>query len=558
MKKSNIFGGLLALAAISAAMTSCKYDDGDLWQSVGDLDGRVSSLEEKARTANTEIEALRTIVNALGSKLTVTSVTPSADGGYRIEFSDGQTVTIADGKDGAAPDISVSKGDDGLYYWTLAGEPLKDAGGNPVCANGIKGDTGEAAVAPQVRISPSTKEWEISVDGGKVWTATGVNAEGQSKSPIFSSVDVAVPGEVTFVLADGSEVKVPRYDASAPLFEINAGGVQEFFAGETRSFRVNAANVADHSIAKPDGWTARYESGVLSVTAPAEGNTYAETAGSVAVNIVSAAGRSLIARLEVRRVAGEMRVLTFEDADARFDAYPLDYCGRTITKWSDLVDSKQYGGPMLYGTGYGMEEPYYWYDQNNTELMHVMPEAYGSYCYWGGGHAVSSYFDSDISHGDFMHQLSVYNATGGHNGSKNFVMHYGYRDDSSYKADAMLPSLMFGDGKERVIDHMYVMWSTYLANSVFNGNGLSQQLGPDGYVKVVAVGYDSADVMTGKAELFIAGASGNITDWTRWDLSGLGAVSKVQFNICGDSDNGYGFSQPAYFAYDDVAVRFTE
>ena len=122
----------------------------------------------------------------------------------------------------------------------------------------------------------------------------------------------------------------------------------------------------------------------------------------------------------------------------------------------------------------------------------------------------------------------------------------------------MLPSLMFGDGKERVIDHMYVMWSTYLANSVFNGNGLSQQLGPDGYVKVVAVGYDSADVMTGKAELFIAGASGNITDWTRWDLSGLGAVSKVQFNICGDSDNGYGFSQPAYFAYDDVAVRFTE
>ena len=79
MKKSNIFGGLLALAAISAAMTSCKYDDGDLWQSVGDLDGRVSSLEEKARTANTEIEALRTIVNALGSKLTVTSVTPSAD-----------------------------------------------------------------------------------------------------------------------------------------------------------------------------------------------------------------------------------------------------------------------------------------------------------------------------------------------------------------------------------------------------------------------------------------------------------------------------------------------
>ena len=26
--------------------------------------------------------------------------------------------------------------------------------------------------------------------------------------------------------------------------------------------------------------------------------------------------------------------------------------------------------------------------------------------------------------------------------------------------------------------------------------------------------------------------------------------------MTGSSDNGYGFSQPAYFAYDDVAVRF--
>lgn len=30
----------------------------------------------------------------------------------------------------------------------------------------------------------------------------------------------------------------------------------------------------------------------------------------------------------------------------------------------------------------------------------------------------------------------------------------------------------------------------------------------------------------------------------------------VEFNITGSSDNGYGYSQPAYFAYDDVAVRF--
>ena len=39
-------------------------------------------------------------------------------------------------------------------------------------------------------------------------------------------------------------------------------------------------------------------------------------------------------------------------------------------------------------------------------------------------------------------------------------------------------------------------------------------------------------------------------------VSAGGKVQKVEFNITGSSDNGHGFSQPAYFAYDDVAVRF--
>jgi hypothetical protein len=45
-------------------------------------------------------------------------------------------------------------------------------------------------------------------------------------------------------------------------------------------------------------------------------------------------------------------------------------------------------------------------------------------------------------------------------------------------------------------------------------------------------------------------------EWKKWDLSPLGKVVEVQFNVTGSSDNGYGFSQPAYFAYDNVAVRF--
>ena len=81
-----------------------------------------------------------------------------------------------------------------------------------------------------------------------------------------------------------------------------------------------------------------------------------------------------------------------------------------------------------------------------------------------------------------------------------------------------------------------------------------QNLELDDTIKIVDHKFDKA--ITNHLEFFIANAGGNIQEWTYWDLSSLGKVSKIEFNMAGDSDNGYGFSQPAYFCYDDVAVRF--
>ena len=73
----------------------------------------------------------------------------------------------------------------------------------------------------------------------------------------------------------------------------------------------------------------------------------------------------------------------------------------------------------------------------------------------------------------------------------------------------------------------------------------------------MATGYDTKGAKTGETVIYLCNGPDNIImDWTKWDLSSLGKVSKVTFNVTGSSDNGYGFSQPAYFAYDDVAVRF--
>ena len=105
---------------------------------------------------------------------------------------------------------------------------------------------------------------------------------------------------------------------------------------------------------------------------------------------------------------------------------------------------------------------------------------------------------------------------------------------------------------------MYVNNICYAINCYVDGNGLTANIGLDDWVKLVATGYDKdGKAVETKAELYLCNGPDNIVmDWTKWDLSVLGEVTKIEFNITGSSDNGYGFSQPAYFAYDDVAVRF--
>lgn len=77
--------------------------------------------------------------------------------------------------------------------------------------------------------------------------------------------------------------------------------------------------------------------------------------------------------------------------------------------------------------------------------------------------------------------------------------------------------------------------------------------------KIVATGYDANEQATGTAEFVLCNGKNNIvSEWTKFDLSGLGKVVKITFNLVGSDDliGDYGLNCPAYFAYDDVAVRF--
>lgn len=104
-------------------MWSCSpYDDEELREAVDDLNDRVEAMEEAVRNANSGIETLRKLVEALQKNMTVTSVIET-ENGYTINFSDGTTATITNGTN--APSISVIKDEDGLYYWALDGRIIE-------------------------------------------------------------------------------------------------------------------------------------------------------------------------------------------------------------------------------------------------------------------------------------------------------------------------------------------------------------------------------------------------------------------------------------------------
>ena len=162
MKTKFFFASIIAALLFSAV--SCTYDDTELKNKVDDLDKRLTELEQTVKSINDNVGSLMTIVNALEKEVKIDKVVNLEDGsGHVIMFTDGSSITVTNGKDGAdgdngeTPVISVGKDADGIYYWKVNGEWLLDDG-NKIPA------TSKTEI-PQIRVNETTGNFELSFDG---------------------------------------------------------------------------------------------------------------------------------------------------------------------------------------------------------------------------------------------------------------------------------------------------------------------------------------------------------------------------------------------------------
>lgn len=262
----------------------------------------------------------------------------------------------------------------------------------------------------------------------------------------------------------------------------------------------------------------------------------------------------------------QVAVLTFEDADAKFPAYSLDYCGVDVEKWSDIIpaaDQQYYGGSTLIYADWSNPDgaPYTWTDAGNTGLTHTFPYNWGTYDFAGGGMVISNHYVSleELENvgtgGMYNYQLSIL----GEPTDNTFAFAY---CDSKVNSDAKI-ELAFEDGVARQINKMKVVMGALPIYSIINGSDFSEAYDDDDYLKLVVTAY-AEDGSTKELEIMLAdGADPStwVVDWTEVDLSSLGKVTKIAFyldeaqQVSYDGGNTIYYKTPLYFAIDDVEVQ---
>ena len=291
-----------ATAVFAGLFTACSDLD-DIKNKVDELDGRLTALETITTNLNKNIEAMQ----ALYSGATVNSVTQK-DGVWTVVLSNGETLTLNQGTIGVAnaPVMSVDK--DG--YWMVDYDGAEgDApsyilnGENKILATGADGKTPKFAVDAE-------KFWTVSYDGGttyeRVLGADGqpVKAiqDGQAQDSYFSDVKLD-GGQLKVTLKTGEELVVPVVPDF--LCAIEATGLQQFNAGETKPYNVTIKGVSSTMITAPAGWVATLSEpvdnkAVLTVTAPALTKAViADSKSDVSVLAISEKGFATIAKINV-------------------------------------------------------------------------------------------------------------------------------------------------------------------------------------------------------------------------------------------------------------------
>lgn len=303
---------LYLVAAIGMLFTACEYDDTAINDRVNDLENRVAELEETIAALNQDIAGVQTLVGAMQNNVYVSKIV-KGETGYEVYFTNGEKITIADGKAGEAGKdgvtVTVLQDEDGEYYWAVTKdgktEYLLDDNGNKLPVKGEKGNT------PLMRVvmEGETGYWEASYDNGETWErilledGTPVTTSGGAGGLFKDAYIDEDTNTAIFEFLNGDTIEIELRSDLYINFKGEAVESADFKYGETQSFEMAAVGVLKTVVTTPDEWNASYdkETMVWTITAPtAEHAACADTEGEVSLIYFGEENQSSVVSMKVQ------------------------------------------------------------------------------------------------------------------------------------------------------------------------------------------------------------------------------------------------------------------
>lgn len=268
----------IGVALMVLALGACKTDD--LERDIDALKDRVTAMEAKVDRLNESMNMIRV---ALDGNKTIQNYTENEDGSYTLTLSDGNTITLTQGKIGTIDEyqeVSISSNGN----WVIGGVETKH---HAVAADG------EPGVTPQFRLAMESEGkyyWEVSYDSKLTWEevknlqGTRVYASASGSSSVAGPIASAAPNatgdkfEITLT-GSGTKYEIPIVSGLAcaitkPNPEDMENGywiVPITLPAKTTSTTVDLQG-DQVLVSAPEGWTVTAEIGnsTLTITPPAQ------------------------------------------------------------------------------------------------------------------------------------------------------------------------------------------------------------------------------------------------------------------------------------------------
>ena len=225
-----------------------------------------------------------------------------------------------------------------------------------------------------------------------------------------------------------------------------------------------------------------------------------------------------------------IEVVTDVEGPATFENLALD----DESFWNGTDDT----GSFVSG-GYRFENGHQVYDYGEGVIFHY---CYGFYytnrtATTYTGDAVNEQYNSAVGHGA--------------EGSSNYATYNLNLSDDPKGVDVL--------GEPQVISGCYLTNNAYAYLSMKNGENYTKQFQQGDWFKLTVTGFDAEGAETGTVDFYLADlrseneADHYILDEWRWcDLTSLGAVKRLEFNMSSTDNSDWGMNTPAYFCMDNL------